>query len=438
MRSLRRPFAAAVTVGAAALAVAGCGSSSSSSSASASPSSSASASASASTSAASTTASAGASVFGTAHKATGTPYVFGLINDETGPVTFPEARQGEIAAADYINNYLDGINGHPIVLDDCIGDGTAPTGARCASELVSKHPLAILGAADTGSPGSEPVYARAGLAYLGGIPFTPVEQNAPNSIQFWSVSLGDNAAASVYAGKTLGAKSAAVMYFDNSQGKVAGLGIIPPVLAAAGVKNVKTIAVPPTSPDPSPEVATAVAAHPDVVYVDIPNNCGVVLKDLKSLGYSGKLIGIDPCTSPQAIASAAGAAQGMYVASPFILPYGGTAQGKLFLAALGKYGAPNTAIDSIAEAGFATVMNVQAALKTIKGTPTTASILKVFKTGSDHPNYLSHPYTCNGQAVAKAVSICNDYYLMEQIEGTKPVQSSTTDWITSKGYFKGL
>ncbi|HMG62612.1 MAG TPA: hypothetical protein VK599_06660, partial [Streptosporangiaceae bacterium] len=61
----------------------------------------------------STAAAAGASVFGAAKKATGTPYVFGMINDETGAVTFPEARQGSIAAVDYVNNYLGGINGHP-------------------------------------------------------------------------------------------------------------------------------------------------------------------------------------------------------------------------------------------------------------------------------------------------------------------------------------
>src|SRR5256884_9767287 len=56
----------------------------------------------------------GSSVFGTAKKATGTPYVFGMINDETGAVTSPEARQGAIAAENYVNNYLGGINGHPI------------------------------------------------------------------------------------------------------------------------------------------------------------------------------------------------------------------------------------------------------------------------------------------------------------------------------------
>src|SRR5260370_10923627 len=53
---------------------------------------------------------AGRSVFGTAKKATGTPYVLGMINDETGAVTFPEARQGAIAAAHYVNNHLVRLN----------------------------------------------------------------------------------------------------------------------------------------------------------------------------------------------------------------------------------------------------------------------------------------------------------------------------------------
>ncbi len=430
MSPLRRPLAALAVLGAAALAVAGCGSSSSSSS---SPSAGSSNAASSATS--SSTASASANPFGTPKKATGSPYVFGLINDETGPVTFPEARQAEIAATQYVNNYLGGINGHPIVLKDCISDATAPTSARCASELVADHPLAILGAADTGTPGAEQVYERAGLAYLGGVPFTPVEQNAPNSVQFWSLSLGDNAAAAVYAAKTLGAKSASVLYFNNSQGKIAGLGIIPPVMKAAGITSIKTVGIPPTTPDPSPEVATALASHPDVIYVDIPNNCGVVLKDIKSLGFSGKLIGIDPCTSPQAISSAAGGAEGMYVATPFQI---GGSEFNVFVAALKKWGAPNTAIDGISATGFATVMNVQATLSKITGTPTTKSILAAFKSGSDHPNYMSHPYTCDGNQVAKAVSICNDNYLMSQVHGTSLSVSSPTDWVTSKGYFKGL
>lgn len=421
MKSIRRPLAAVTAAGAAALAAAGFAGVSLLGSASAA--------------ALPHAASASASVFGAVHKATGSPYLFGLINDETGAVTFPEARQAEIAAADYVNEYMDGINGHPIELADCISDGTAPTSARCASELVAKHPVAILGAADSGTPGSEPVYERAGLAYLGGVPFTPVEQNAKNSIQFWSVSLGDNAAAAVYAAKDLHVKSAAVLYFNNSQGKIAGLDIIPPTMKAAGVKTVTPIGIPPTTPDPSPEVAEALANHPQLVYVDIPNNCGVVIKDLKSLGFTGTIMGIDPCTSPQSIASAAGAAQGMYVATAFDTT---GAPFALFLAAMKKYAAPNTAFDGLAEAGFATVMDVRAGLDTVSGKPTTAKILAAFRKGSDHANFMSHPYTCNGTALQKGVSICNNYFLMEQIKGTGVVIPNTSDWITSTQYFKGL
>ena len=159
----------AAAVVASGLLAAACGSSSSSTTSSSGGSSGAT-----SATSATTTTAAGSSAFGTPKKATGSPYVFGMINDETGQVTFPEARQGAIAAMQYVNNYLGGINGHPIVIDSCIGDGTPAGAGRCATELVAKHPLAILGAADVGAPASIPIYAHANLAYIGGIPFTPV------------------------------------------------------------------------------------------------------------------------------------------------------------------------------------------------------------------------------------------------------------------------
>jgi branched-chain amino acid transport system substrate-binding protein len=410
----------------AALVAAGCSSSASSGSSSSSSTAGAS----------STAAAASGSVFGTAKKATGTPYTFGMINDETGAVTFPEARQGAIAAANYVNNYLGGINGHPIKIDECTGDGTPATAARCANQLVAAHPLAILGAADVGAPASIPIYAHANLAYLGGIPFTPVPQTAANSIQFWSVSVGDNAAAAVYAGKTLGVKSVALVYFSNAQGE----SIVPqitPVFKAAGVTTIKYIPLSPTSPDPSPQAALIESSGAQLAYIDVPNGCGNVLKSLKSVGYTGKIMGIDPCGAPPVIAASAGGAQGMYIASPFLLQSGSTPQAQLFSAAMKKWAAPGTLIDSISTAGFATVMNVQAVLSKISGTPTTTSILAAFRAGT-HQNFLSHPYTCNGQAMKGATAICNDYYLMNQINNGAITQPNSTDWVTSKGYFPGV
>src|ERR1700685_60622 len=415
MNRLRSLGAAGIAV--IALTAVGCSSSSSPSSSSTSSTT--------GTPAASSTAAASSSVFGTPKKATATPYVFGMINDETGAVTFPEARQGAIAAVDYVNNYLDGINGHPIQIDECTGDGTPATAARCANQLVADHPMAILGAADVGGPASIPIYAHANLAYLGGIPFTPVPETAANSIQFWSVSVGDNAAAAVYAGKTLGVKSVALVYFSNAQGE----SIIPqitPVFKAAGITTIKDIPLSPTSPDPSPQAALIESSGAQLAYVDVPNGCGNVLKALKSVGFSGKIMGIDPCSAPPVIAAAAGGAEGMYIASPFILQSGSSTQAQLFEAAMKKWAAPGTLIDSISTAGFATVMNVQQVLSTISGTPTTASILAAFKTGT-HQNFLSHPYTCDGQALKGAAAICNDYYLMNQIENGALTQPSSTD-----------
>ena len=387
------------------------------------------------TSGSSATAAASTFSFGTAKKATGTPYVFGMINDETGAVTFPEARQGAIAAVNYVNNYLNGINGHPIQIDACTGDGTPATAARCANQLVAAHPLAILGAADVGAPASIPIYAHANLAYLGGIPFTPVPETASNSIQFWSVSVGDNAAAAVYAGKTLGIKSVALIYFSNAQGE----SIIPqitPVFKAAGVTTIHDIPLSPTSPDPSPQAALVESSGAQMVYVDVPNGCGNVLKALKTVGFTGKIMGIDPCGAPPVIAAAAGGANGMYIASPFMLQSGTSQQAQLFEAAMKKWAAPGTLIDSISTAGFATVMNVQQVLSTISGTPTTTSILAAFRTGS-HSNFLSHSYTCNGQALKGATAICNDYYLMNQIQNGVITQPDPT-WVTSKGFFEGI
>ncbi|TVZ06932.1 hypothetical protein EAS64_06255 [Trebonia kvetii] len=320
------------SIAAAALTAAGCSSSSSGSPSTTSSGTSAS---SGSTGSASAAGTASADPFGTPKKATGTPYVFGMINDETGAVTFPEARQGAIAAAAYVNNYLGGINGHPIQIDNCTGDGTPATAARCANQLVGDHPLAILGAADVGAPASLPIYQHAGLAYLGGIPFTPVPQTAPNSVQFWSVSVGDNLAAATYAGKTLGVKSVAIIYFSNAQGESI-LPQITPVFKAAGVTTVKDIPLSPTSPDPTSQAALVESSGVQMVYVDVPNGCGNVLKALKGVGFTGKIMGIDPCGAPPVMQAASGGANGMYIASPFELQSGDSAQAKLFVAAMQK------------------------------------------------------------------------------------------------------
>ena len=416
--------------------VAGCSSSSGSKATSAgTTSAAATSSASSGAAPATSSAAAGADVLGTPKAASGSPIVFGEINIEAGPVTFPEVRLAEQAAVQYVNAYKGGIGGHPIKLVTCVADGQPSTSQRCANQILGQNPVAIIGGADTGAPGAIPVWERKNLAYLGGVPFTPVEQNYKNAVIFSSVSTGDNAAASVYAAKTLGAKSAAVIYTSDTQGTASG-NIIISTMKNAGIAKVTKIALPPTSSDVSSAVAAALGAHPDVVYVDAPAACPNVLKSLKQLGNKAKVFGVDPCTSPKAIQGAGGGADGMYFASPTLDAFSNTPETQLYLAALKKYAPADIALDSLSAMGFQTVINVEAALGTFTSAQlTTAKILAAFKTGKPEHNFMGHDYTCDGKQLAGATAICNAFEQIRQIKGDKPTVASAA-FVTAGSYYK--
>jgi branched-chain amino acid transport system substrate-binding protein len=370
---------------------------------------------------------------GTEKKASGDPLVVGLINLESGPVTFPEYRQAAEAAVEYINNYKGGIGGRPVKLETCATDGQPASSGRCAGQLADKKPAFILGGADIGAPGAFAVWKRADLAVPGGIPFTPVESNAPNAAEFISVSVADNAAASKYAVEELGVKKASVIYTDDTQGKFTGLGVIAQVLKAQGVE-VNTVPIAPNAADFSSAAASAIETSPDMVYVNSPNACPGVLKALKSVGNTAKIFGIDPCTSPPALKAAGDAAEGLYFAQPFDSLDSGTDEANLMVAAIQKYGEKGIALDSIAQAGFNAVINVQAALDGVKDI-NTKSVLGAIKDGKEHPNFLAHPYVCDGKQVPGSASVCNSYQKMKQVKGGK-VTTVDDEWISGTDLYK--
>jgi branched-chain amino acid transport system substrate-binding protein len=416
MKVTRHWAGATVALVAAGLLAAGCGSSDNSSSSS--------------TSSGASTASSQqdtSAALGSPKAASGSPINVGLINLETGPVTFPEYRQAAEDAVKYINAYKGGIGGHPVKLVTCASDGTPPTSARCAGQIAGKKPAFILGGADTGGPGSFTVWKRANLAVVGGIPFTPVESNAPNAAEFISVSVGDNAAASTYAVQKLGVKKAAVIYTDDTQGKFTGLGVIANVLKKLGV-DVKTIPIAPNASDFSAVAASAVQSTPDMVYVNSPNACPGILKALKSVGNTAKIFGIDPCTSPPALKAAGDAAEGLYFAQPFDSLDSGTDDANLMLAVVKKYGPADLALDSIAQAGFNAVMNAQAQLDGV-GTLDTKSVLAAFKNGKANPNFLAHEFTCDGKQLPGSTAVCNAYQKMKQVKGGKVI-TVDNQWIS--------
>jgi branched-chain amino acid transport system substrate-binding protein len=401
--------------------LAACGSSSSSSS-SAAATSSAAGSSTASSAVTSSSAAAPASL-GTPDPAKGTPVTFGMINVETNAgADFPEVRESEQAAINYINTYKGGLDGHPIKLVPCITDGQPATSASCANKLIADHPVADFGGADIAQAASLPILAKAGIAQIGGVDLTPAESSAPNSVIFADVAQTGNGDIGTYAVQTLHAKKVSVIAIGDTQGIFqAKHGELPAVTGSGG--TAKLFPLPPTQADASSVVTAAMANSPDAVLLESPSQCVAILTSLKSLGNTKPILSIDPCSAPPVIKATAGAAEGMYWFQPFDnLIASDTADAKLATAILAKYAPAKMPVDSPALAGLSTVMNVWA---TFHNTPssklTSAYMLKTLKTGSNHPNFLANPYTCDGKAIPSEPAICNAGQKLYQIKNGKPV-----------------
>src|SRR5579871_1944994 len=150
---------------------------------------------------------AASSVLGTPDRAKGTPVVFGADNMNVAPgAAFPESQQAAQAMVDYINTYKGGLDGHPIKVDWCATDGTPAQSGSCAKQLIADHVKAIIGASDLSSPVTLPLYAKAHLAYIGGMDFTPAENTASNAVILNDSAQLGNVIAGEYAVKKLGGK----------------------------------------------------------------------------------------------------------------------------------------------------------------------------------------------------------------------------------------
>lgn len=375
----------------------------------------------------------GSAVLGSEEKATGKPIVFGMLNLENGPVAFPQSREGAEAAIEYINDYKGGIQGHPIELAECATDGQPATSTRCANQIVEKNPLLILGGADTGAAGAFPVYERKGLAYIGGLPFTPVESNAKNGAIFISVSVGDNIAMVAYAHDELGAESGVVLQTGDTQGKYSG-EIISTAMEGAGMST-KVITVSPTASDLSAPAAEAVSAGADLIYVETPNDCAAMFKALESVGNTAKVAAVGTCSAPSVIEAAGPAAEGVYMPEPVELLSGGSEEAEITNAAFEEWASPEMPRESIAIAGFGAIMNIWETLNEAPASALTSSkVLEQFTKGSEHPNWMAHPYTCNRKQVPSQEAVCNGYQQINQVKGGR-LETVSKDWVTGSKYY---
>jgi branched-chain amino acid transport system substrate-binding protein len=380
-----------------------------------------------------------ASALGKPDAAKGKPVLFGAINIETqASANFPEVREAANAMVSYLNAYRGGLNGHPIQIKWCITDGTPATSSNCAKQLIAAHPVAILGAADLAGAATLPIYAKAHLVSIGGTNFTPAESTASNSVIFTDVASFSNTQVALWAAHLAGGKGkkVAVLAEGDAQGEFQANADWVPAVKSMG-DQVKVFDMPPSASDLSSSIEAAISWGANSIGLESPGQCVQLLTGLKTDGWTGPVSSIDPCSAPPTIKAAAGAANGMYFMGSLQLLNSGTPDAKLAAAIIGKY-VPKLPYDSPAAEELSTVMNIWTAFH---NTPikklSSAYMEKTLKSGSDHADFLSEPYTCNGKAIPALPDVCDSKYYLYQIKNGNPARIGTKVYDGGTNLVKG-
>lgn len=349
---------------AAAVALAACGSTSSSSSSSAAPSTSAAA----ATGSATTSAAAGGSseatwaktflpyTGGKAGKATGTPIAIAWVNDDGGTVQSPESTAAAQVAVKVINNDLDGVQGHPIVLHTCSIVSGEVQGQTCAQQLLNDSSVKFI------TEGVLTVGAGAFYQTLQGrkpvIGYNPVRvesATAKNAYELTSGSFGTDPGFLGYLKSVLHAKAVSLLYpSDDPAGVQAektflkeaqGLGI---QVSQEGYASATTDLVAPLT------AAKATSTDGTVMFLISTSACTAGDSAVKQLGVK-HVLSLSLCLIPAVQKSLGDFPKWTYIGTnesgniPSADPYVSA-----WLQAMKAYGAVNTA--PFAQLAFGTIM----------------------------------------------------------------------------------
>jgi len=366
-----------------------------------------------------------------ANRATGTPLTLGFLNMENAPLgSFPAVREGAEAAVRHVNEDLGGVANHPIQLEMCTTDGTTEASRLCATKLVAKHPVAVVGGIDLGAFGSLGVFDDAQLPYVGSSPTVGDELTLGGSYQFTGGTFAELLAEADYAITKLGAKKIAIVHVDLP-------GLLSTVVDAAdfvlrrrGATDVKVVAEKADVADFAPALTAATRGRPDAILVVFPpQSCSRIMAARASLAITVPTFYPGACADREVVDAAGAAADQAWFGSGF-LPVDDSNDGDV--ATYRRFaGDGRTAGQSVLrQAGFSTVMNLRRLLGEAGGASADAASLrtKLEESGS-HPNFMAHEFSCDRHQLPLMQAVCNPWVRLLQLKSGR-FRDAAGEWVT--------
>lgn len=345
------------------------------------------------------------SVLGAANKATGTPVK--VMYEAPGSQLPNHTQEIEVAkaTASYINDYLGGINGHPVEIQVCEDAGQVGPARECANKAVAdKNIVAVLTATPANPDAIVSVTSPAGLSFFSSAASGTKTATLPNT----HVLLNGATVVGVpaYLAKEKGAKNAAIITIDApiATGQINMLA--PLVFGNAGAKS-ETIPVPIGTPDMTSAVQTALDKKAEVIHIlGAGDFCVAAFKAIRTLGVKQQISTIDQCIDKKVADQIPGGYEGVKVGVTASLDP--QAQDtKVFNAVLEKYGVKDGQDGSL---GFSSVLGFQRALTGMEGDltrETVAARLNKMPAPVEVPLGAGGKFQCGSKPVAVVPNSCS-------------------------------
>jgi branched-chain amino acid transport system substrate-binding protein len=363
--------------------------------------------------------------------ATGTPIDVGFINDDSGPIAVPFVGYGTQAGVTYVNSH-GGVDGHPIKLVSCAGDGAPETSIGCANEFVQDKVPVVLEGMDNGADGMLPILKSAKIPLAGGLAFSAAASTSTHAY-FFDAALPALTTAPMAFFRQQGVKSIVYTLPDTPVNRFFDAKLLSPTAKALGI-TYRTLFYNPSAPQWQVLAATAESLHPDLIGTPaaVDSDCVGLFNALKSTGYAGKVF----LASCQAGVQTLGArAAGTYLYSMFWWP--GTPQDApaqirseiaAYVATMKQAGQTKW-IDSNAAFGFADVVTLARALDRIHGSSFTGpSVETALRDTKDLNAFLGGAITCDHTAFP-GQSACSAAVLMYKVGSSGQLQLASGGWV---------
>jgi branched-chain amino acid transport system substrate-binding protein len=348
------------------------------------------------------------SVLGTPKPAKGTPLKIGWISDGGGAATDgPGEKAATGAAVKYVNEYLGGVQGRPIELVWC-ETALTPAGATdCANQMVTaKVPIVL-----ASTPGvADPIVKVLTEAKIPFLVHTAVDQSVVLSADAYVLTnvLGF-LATPVKIAKDKGYKKVATLIIDLPVSVGPVKAIEQPLYDKAGIA-VDYTAVPPGTPDMTPQVQAAASKNPDMfVIIGDPTFCTAGLSALKTVGFKGTIFINQQCMSPDLAKSVPGGTKDVLVGTAQALAAGEDHESKLYTAVMAKYAPGVAPFQTIRPNAYAAVLGFARAMSGSTGEVTPDSVRATFASAQPQPMPLlsGETFKCDGTLFKLTPAVCS-------------------------------